>query len=273
MPTSRRNFIATIAGAALLPQTLLALNESPLTAHVDADTEADRDLQKILTELPHARPHMQRMKDACDKYASIYPLPLVLPAKVQAIESGYNPDAISVSYAVGGAQFMPYTARELGANLPPENEFEAQKDVLKLRRRYGRRIGNAVEAFRDGDDIRAKNLRAEAETVKTRLDKLHEATMADFKKRMFAMSPEERRAYDQRFDPATSDDMLVHYLAKLARSVKRGLGIDNKADILLLAGVAYNAGPGRVKRKPGIPVIAQNVEYANKIMLFQTLDL
>jgi hypothetical protein len=93
--------------------------------------------------------------------------------------------------------------------------------------------------------------------------------MADFKKSMFAMSTEARRAYDGRFDPATSDDMLVHYLATLARTVKKEFDLIDDAHILLLAGVAFNAGPGNVKRKPGIPTVAQNVEYANKLMLFQ----
>jgi hypothetical protein len=67
--------------------------------------------------------------------------------------------------------------------------------------------------------------------------------------------------------------MLVHYLATLARMIKRDLDLADESHVQLLAGVAYNAGPGSVKRKLGIPVVAQNVEYANKIMVFQHLKL
>ncbi len=274
--TDRRDFLTTLAATLLVPGTLLGAEGQAPPTDIDTtgvNTSAGRDLNKIITELPHAIPHLARIKAACDKYKEIHPLPMVFPAKIQAIESGYNTDAISGSFAVGGAQFMHYTARDLGATLPPEEAFKDQDDVLSLRRRYGRHIGNAVEAFRDGDDIRARNLRDEAETLKTRLDKAFDATMDAFKKKMFAMTPEERRAYDQRFDPPASDDMLVHYLAKLARSIKRTMDLEREEDILLLAGVAYNAGVGRVTRKPGIPVVGESVEYANKLMLFQSVKL
>lgn len=270
MSTSRRNFITAAAGAVFLPKTLLALQADSTFAGLDT---SNKDIKKILADLPHARPHLDRIAAACDKWADIYRLPLILPAKVQAIESGYNPDAISGSYAVGGAQLMHYTARDMGATLPPESEFAQQEEVLSLRRRYSSKLGDAVAAFQQGDDTRARALRTEGESLKKQHDDLHKTTMADFKKRMFDLSPEERRAYDPRFDPAAADDMLVHYLAILARSIKRSFDLEEEREILLLAGVAYNAGVGRVKRKPGIPVVAESVEYANKLMLFQTLKL
>ena len=257
----RREFVAACAGLIALPSTLLALTAE--------EANQDRDLEKILREIPNSRPNIDRMKLLCDQYASIFPVPLVLPAKIQAIESGYNPDAVSNSYAVGGAQFVHNTARELGAHLPPAEEFKSQDDVLVLRRRSQAKMDEAIAAFRKGEDRQAADFRTEAKEMTSKYEKLHERTMADFKKRMFAMSNDARRTYDGRFDPATSDDMLVHYLATLARTVKKEFDLIDDAHILLLAGVAFNAGPGNVKRKPGIPTVAQNVEYANKLMLFQ----
>jgi len=283
MPHNRRQFLAKASAAVLLPAalanlglpaTLLALDPQ-VKDSVDAwSDEATRpDMEKILTDLPHAAPHIPRIKDACDKYAEIYPIPLILPAKVQAIESGYDPDAISESYAVGCAQFMHPTARDLGAVLPPAEEFDNQKNVLNLRRKYQSRMGDAVSAFSKGDDARAKTLRAESKKLQKEYEALHKVTKTAFRKRMMDMSEADRRAYDQRFDPIVTDDLLVKYLAQIARSIKRSLDVSDERDVLLLAGVAYNAGIGSVKRKPGIPVVAQNVEYANKIMLFQTLNL
>lgn len=274
---SRRDFLATtttgLAGLLMLPQTLAALNLEPPTPTLAPTLVNDRDLTKILVALPQASAHIPRLQAACEKYAHLYPISHILAAKIQAIESAFNPDAISNSYAVGGAQFMHATARELGAILPPATEFAAQDDALALRSRYQSKMNDAVAAFKKGDDVQAKALRTESETMKARFEKLHEATMSDFKKRMLSLTPEARRAVDSRFDPAASDDMLVHYLATLARMIKRDLDLADEAHVQLLAGVAYNAGPGSVKRKLGIPVVAQNVEYANKIMVFQHLKL
>jgi hypothetical protein len=263
MLSNRREFISAFAGLLLLPNSLLSLSPE----------SQDRDLEKILREIPNSRPNIDRMKLLCEQYASIFPVPLVLAAKIQAIESGYNPDAISDSYAVGGAQFVHNTARDLGAHLPPAEKFKSQDDVLVLRRRSQAKLDEAIATFRKGKDRQAADFRTEARELTSKYEKLHERTMADFKKRMFAMSTEARRAYDERFDPATTDGMLVQYLATLARTVKKEFDLVDDAHILLLAGVAFNAGPGSVKRKPGIPTVAQNVEYANKLMLFQKVKL
>lgn len=275
LSTDRRKFMAAATAMLFVPETLLALNPLDSTGANSPDTTLtdNRDLQKILHDLPHAREHIPRIKAACQKYANIYPIPPILAAKVQAIESGYDCDAISNSYAVGGAQFMHFTARDLKATLPQPDVFDDQQEVLNLRGRYSRRMNDAVAAFQRGDDAKAQALRAESEDLKKQHDLLHEKTMENFRRRMFAMTPEARRAYDARFDPSATDDMLVHYLAFLARGVKRDLDLVDEAHILLLAGVAYNAGPGNVKRKPGIPVVAQNVEYANKLMVFQKVKL
>jgi hypothetical protein len=255
----RREFITTCAGVLLLPRALFALG-----------TESqDRDLHKILQELPQSRPHIDRMQASCEQYSAIFPVPLIWPAKMQAIESGYNPNAISNSFAVGSAQFMHSTARELGARLPNVEEFRQQDDVLAMRKEYQVNMDEAIEAFKKGDDQLAGRLREEAQTFWEKYEKSHQTTMADFKQRMFALSIEDRRVFDSRFDPATSDDMIVHYMAILARTIKKELDLVDDPYILLLAAVAYNAGPGNVKRSAGIPVVAQNVGYANKIMVFQ----
>lgn len=259
----RREFVAACAGLIALPSTLLALTAG--------EVNQDRDMEKILRELPKAKPHIDRMAAACERHASIFPIPVIWPAKMQAIESGFNPDAISNSYAVGSAQFMHATARELGATLPGAEEFKQQDEVLGMRRRYQGKFDEAVAEFRKGNDQVAGSLRTEAETLKVSYEKSHQTTMESFKKKMLSLSTEARRALDARFDPAVSDDMLVHYVAKLARMMKKDLDLLNEEHILLLAAVAYNAGPGNVKRKGGIPVVAQNVEYANKIMVFQKL--
>jgi len=260
---NRREFIATLAGIMAIPGAVFT---------PDAEFQ-DRDLEKILRELPQAQPHIARIKAACEKYSSIFPLPFIWPVKIQAIESGYNPDAISNSYAVGGAQFMPATARELGARLPEAGEFKPQEEVLVLRKQYQAKFDEAVAAFRRGEDHQAAALRDKAGEIQKEHDKLHEVTMSDFKQRMLAMSEKARREYDARFDPVVSDDLLVQYLAILAGSLKKDLDLTDNSHILLLAAVAYNAGLGNVKRKPGIPVATQNVEYANKIMIFQKLKL
>lgn len=257
----RREFVAACAGLIALPSTLLALTAE--------DVNQDRDIEKILREIPNSRPSIDRMKSFCEQYAGIFPVPLVLAAKIQAIESGYNPDAISNSYAVGCAQFVHTTARELGANLPGIDAFKRQDDALAMRRRYQSKFDEAVTAFRNGTDKLAKSLRGQAQTLKEKYEKSHETTMTDFKQQMFSLSTDARRARDSRFDPMVSDDLLVHYLAILARTVKKELDLVDEPYILLLAAVAYNAGPGNVKRKAGIPVVAQNVEYANKLMVFQ----
>lgn len=270
---SRRDFLAaagSLTGLLLMPQTLRALTSFPPSPTF---VDTDLDLAKILRDLPQAAPHIPRLQAASEKYASIFPIPSILPAKLLAIESAYNPDAVSASYAVGTAQFMHPTARELGAVIPPAASFQAQDDALAMRNRYQSKMNDAVAAFRKGDDTAARTLRTESDTLKARFEKLHEATMADFTKRMMTLTPEARRALDSRFDPAVSDDMIVHYLATLARLIKRDLDVLDESYILLLAAVAYNAGPGNVKRKLGIPVVAQNVEYANKLMVFQHLKL
>ena len=255
----RREFITTCAGVLLLPKALLALG-----------TESqDRDLNKILQELPQSRPHIGRMQASCERYSTIFSVPLIWPAKMQAIESRYNPNAISNSFAVGSAQFIHSTARELGARLPSVEEFRQQDDVLTIRNEYQVKIDEAVETFKNGDDQLAGRLREQAQTLWEKYEKNHKTTMADFKRRMFALSTEDRRAFDSRFDPATSDDMIVHYLAILARTIKKELDLVDGNYILLLAAVAYNAGPGNVKRSVGIPAVAQNVGYANKLMVFQ----
>jgi hypothetical protein len=255
----RREFITTCAGVLLLPKALLALG----TEH------PDRDLNKILQELPQSRPHIDRMQVYCERYSEIFPVPLVWPAKMQAIESRYNPNAISNSFAVGSAQFIHSTARELGAHLPSAEEFRQQDDVLTLRSEYKVNIDEAVEAFKNGDDQVAGRLREQAQTLWKQYEKNRKTTIADFKRRMFALSTEDRKAFDSRFDPATSDDMIVHYMAILARTIKKELDLIDDPYILLLAAVAYNAGPGNVKRSLGIPAVAQNVGYANQLMVFQ----
>jgi soluble lytic murein transglycosylase-like protein len=58
-------------------------------------------------------------------------------------------------------------------------------------------------------------------------------------------------------------------MAILARTIKKELDLIDDHYILLLAAVAYNAGPGNVKRSLGIPAVAQNVGYANQLMVFQ----
>lgn len=259
----RRDFLTLCAGVVLAPQNLLTA----------ADETPDRDLQKILRELPHSKQHIPRIQAACEKYAPLYPVPYVWPAKMVAIESAYNPDAISNSYAVGSAQFMPATAREMGAHVPPAEEFAKQEEVLTLRRQYQTKFEEAVASFRRGDDSLAAHHREKARTLQQMHDELHMKTMTDYKEKVFAMTVDERRKYDARFDPAVSDDLMVHYMAILCRSVKKELNLIDDAHILLLAAVAYNAGIGNVKRKSGIPVVAQNVEYANKLMLFQSLKL
>jgi len=257
----RREFVAACAGLIALPSTLLALTAE--------DVNQDRDMEKILRELPQAKPHIDRMGAACERYASIFPVPVIWPAKMQAIESWFNSDAISNSYAVGSAQFVHATARELGAPLPAAEEFKNQDEVLSMRRRYQSKFDEAVTEFRKGNDQLAGSLRTEAEKLKASYEKSHQTTMESFKKKIFALSTEARRALDARFDPAVSDDLLVQYVAKLARMVRKDLDLIDEQHILLLAAVAYNAGPGNIKRKGGIPVVAQNVEYANKLMVFQ----
>ncbi len=253
--------MAACVGVLAIPKTLFTLA-------VDAEVQ-DRDLQKILRELPHAQPHIARLQAACERYASIFPVPLIWPAKMQAIESGYNPDAVSNSFAVGSAQFMHTTARDLGAHIPGAEEFKTQDEALSLRKQYQTKIDEAVALFRKKQDKLARSRRTEAQALQEKYETLHTSSLADFKQRMFSLSDEARRGYDARFDPAASDDMLVHYLAIIARSLKKELDLIDEPYILLLAAVAYNAGPERVKRKPGIPVVGQNVEYANKLMLFQ----
>jgi len=268
-------FLAACATALLLPETLGALvpQDSASADSTAGALDNDRDLQKILRELPQAREHLPRLRAACARHAGIYPIPPVLAAKVLAIESGFADDAISSSFAAGAAQLMHTTARELGAALPEADVFADQDEVLRLRGAFQRKMSEAVAAFQEGDDAGARAQRAEAETLREDYDLLHATTMESFRRRMFALTPEARRAYDARFDPAVADDLVVRYLAMLARGVKRDLNLSDEAHVLLLAGVAYNAGPGSVKRATGIPVVAQNVEYANKLMAFQRLSL
>lgn len=263
LPLERRDFLTLCAGIILVPHNLLTAVDDP----------PDRDLQKILRELPRAKSHIPRIQAACEKYAPLYPVPFIWPAKMVAIESAYNPDAISNSYAVGTAQIMPPTARELGAHLPPAEEFARQEEVLTLRRQYQSKFEEAVAAFRRGDDSLAAHHREKARTLQRMHDELHMKTMTAYKEKVFAMTVDERRKHDARFDPENSDDLIVHYMAVLCRAVKKELNLIDEAHILLLAAVAYNAGIGNVKRKSGIPVVSRNVEYANKLMLFQSLKL
>lgn len=67
-------------------------------------------------------------------------------------ESGFNPNAVSPAGAIGIAQFMPATAKELGVDPhdPLSSLDGAARFMAQLRREFGGDIAKALAAYNAG---------------------------------------------------------------------------------------------------------------------------
>jgi soluble lytic murein transglycosylase-like protein len=85
-------------------------------------------------------------------------VPAAFVKSIVAVESNFNPDAVSPKGAVGLMQLMPATAQEYGADpTVPEQNVDAGtqylKSLLKRYSRYRNGLSRAIAAYNAGPAI------------------------------------------------------------------------------------------------------------------------
>jgi soluble lytic murein transglycosylase-like protein len=181
-----------------------------------------------------------------------YPVDPLLFMALLKQESGFNPRTVSHVGAVGLAQIMPRTARNLGMSKIFEPDYYQEAGRLMQRERKLRR-----KAMTLIDTITGENME---NTAKEAL-KLMQTSLECRKKRkaLFARYKSDllKEGIDDRLSPNKAIEYGYRYFAKMLN--------EQKGDVSL-ALASYNAGPHRVKHYGGIPPFEETVDYRNRVL-------
>lgn len=111
-------------------------------------------LGNLLAQYPGASPYVGTYESAAAKYN----VPVSVLISQGNAESGFNPNAVSSTGAVGIAQFEPATAQQFGINPSnPIQSINAQAQYLsQLNKQFGN-MGSALQAYNEGPSAFASN--------------------------------------------------------------------------------------------------------------------
>ncbi len=169
-------------------------------------------------------------------------------------ESSFNPRCVSPAGAVGLAQIMPRTAKDLGmVNIFIPSYFEEAKTFRGRERSLRRQAQALIQEL--GEDNKLEMARRARDLMQASLD------CRGKRKKLYARYKREllRKGRDDRLNPELSIEYGYKYFATMIKS--------HGGDISL-ALAAYNAGPHRVRRFNGIPPFDETVAFRNKVIGF-----
>lgn len=136
-------------------------NGTPRYANYPLDTgyvllikEAPDALPQPLQAAPGIHTRKARLAPLIDRYARQYQISPALVSAIIAIESGYNPAAVSPKGAKGVMQLMPATAARYGAHNPHDAEQNIEAGIRYLKALIARYKGNialALAAYNAGE--------------------------------------------------------------------------------------------------------------------------
>lgn len=101
-----------------------ALNQRPLSTVAESSSKTTGDFSDVLNQAFSAT--SEDMDTIFEEAAKLFDLPVNLLKAVAKTESGFNPNAVSRSGAMGVMQLMPQTAKSLGVTDP----FDARQNII-----------------------------------------------------------------------------------------------------------------------------------------------
>lgn len=101
-----------------------ALNQRPLSTVAESSSKTTGDFSDVLNQAFSAT--SEDMDTIFEEAAKLFDLPVNLLKAVAKTESGFNPNAVSRSGAMGVMQLMPQTAKSLGVTDP----FDARQNIM-----------------------------------------------------------------------------------------------------------------------------------------------
>lgn len=229
----------------------------------DDDKELfDLDRQKRISRANHKWKHAIEGTGA--RYVSImgpiheeniksgYPVDPLLFFALMRQESHFAPKSVSPVGAVGLAQIMPGTAKDLGMmNVFMPSYLDEARAFLGRERSLRRQAVALIQEIREENKLemarRARDLMQESLDCRDKRKKLY----ARYKRELL------RKGTDDRLNPR----LIIEYGFKYFAAMMESYGGD-----ISLALAAYNAGPRRIKQFNGIPPYAETVAFRNRVI-------
>jgi hypothetical protein len=167
-------------------------------------------------------------------------------------ESSFSPKSVSPVGAVGLAQMMPRTAKDLGMmNIFMPSYLDEARACLGRERSLRRQAVALIQEIRGENKLeiarRARDLMQESLDYRDKRKKLYRR----YKRELL------RKGTDDRLNPRLIIEYGFKYFAAMMESYEGDMS---------LALAAYNAGPQRIRQFNGIPPYAETIAFRNRVI-------
>jgi hypothetical protein len=212
---------------------------------------------------PKSKPYLELILKSNTEFRTIFDIPPEFHIGMIQQESGFDPNAVSSSLAVGIAQFMYYTASGRKMNVyDPEkfpDLFEGEKRLKLLNVSSSKLWADIISIVRD-DNLDIEMLKVHKEEYNKVVQERN-----DLIPKLKNMCIDLKSEDDERKDPFESLPQSAKYFAEMARWADKEY--NGRSFHSIIRGiVAYNCGTGNVVEGNGFPFIQESIGYFRKVI-------
>ncbi|MEK6932901.1 MAG: transglycosylase SLT domain-containing protein [Nanoarchaeota archaeon] len=221
----------------------------------------------ILKEVPEAKPYIDFINECRLKHAITFDVPLEVLIYHFHLESKYNPLAISSRLAVGIAQFMGKTAKDMGLKVYDNKELNFLEQRIESNFSKLRTLENGDEESRGFRTLFYNNDFKEAIRLKRNYDALraeNELLIKNFRKQFLYYAKDQD--FDHRTNPHESIETGTKFLIRCCYDAEVKFG--GRREHNIIRGLAvYNYGP-KALDDGGLPNAKETIKHIRGVMAF-----